>query len=759
MKKSFMNKVIKILVILLSSFMSFTVVNAEGKTHTYSTKGKKWKQVDNTTWTMDLNNDNNPDVTLKSSKDSNGNTRWTYTFNVEDDTQEYYVYEAMKDAGLAGVTDGYTSQGSDGKSAIEVDPGMVDKTSHSYTITNTKPREIKTGDLKITKNVTGTMRDPKQEFKFTVKLSVPNNVYGKEKNNLENSIKGTKIFGNIPFNDGTAVISLKKDESILISNIPTKLNYSISESQVSGYTVVNKTNNSGTISEGTKESVWTNHTDYNPPDKRAINSWQLKKIVTGDFEKNASYQFLVSMKNLEVNQDYTYSIGSEDSQTFHSDDDGNADVTLNLKKDDTVIFKDIPVESTYQVVESAGENYISSYEVANNQDGNTITLASGSNNEKNHELSTDVETLGTGENITVTFTNDYPSVQSLTIEDHWKKKTDGKLTDNTKEQLSYEFTIRFSNIPQDTVIDSPEVGNVTPDQYGESEKTFTVKTVTDLNDPDLFRIHFTGIPKGVRYQITQGNLTDYPGKDTSAISPSYLPSYSISTTDSNGKSIERTYSSKTGEAGVKMNLSTDEETLDEGMNDQVTFVNVPAVNFGIIKYDDKGEKTICGATYELLHYDGNSQTTSLGKKATDNDGFAGWNTIEDGVYILKEIQAPPGYSVADDIVFKLDGGKSTEFCSSKDSLKDAEKLANGNLLQKLTMEGWTATEHTVTEAGSGDTITYQAYPVKEKTSNPLPVTGGRGTRFFLFFGSLLIGFSLIMMRRREKNAVTDSLKM
>lgn len=390
-----MKKIMKVFMIMLAFFMSFNVVYAEdgddnnsGKktAHIYTTRGKKWVPVGKSgnTWNMDLDGDNEPDVTLQSSKDANNNTVWTYTIDVEDDTKAYYVYEAMKDAGLSGVKDRYTSTGSDGKAATADEPGNVDPKTRSYTITNHKDHKNDTGSLIITKNVTGKQKNDQQIFRFKVEL--------KHGYYYDSDFEGLKTFGDVPFNDGVAYISLKDGESKEINNIPTHsyytTSYVITEDSIPGYTIESKTNDKGSIKIGDKiESKWVNHSDYVPPTPRPLNSWSLVKNVTGSSDEIESYKFLVSMTNLDP---YTnYSINKSDGQTqeFRSDENGNKDVTVELKKDQTATFDDVPVGSTYQVMEYSGKDYISSYSVSDAKNTNQIESVSATSDSKNINFS------------------------------------------------------------------------------------------------------------------------------------------------------------------------------------------------------------------------------------------------------------------------------------------------------------------------------------------------------------------------------------
>ena len=104
------------------------------------------------------------------------------------------------------------------------------------------PQE-KTGDLKVSKNVTGS-GDKNKDFAFRVELS-------------DKSVNGT--FGDMTFENGTAEFSLKHGESISASGLPAGITYTVTETGTAGYTVT-KTGDKGTIADGiTAVAEFTNY--------------------------------------------------------------------------------------------------------------------------------------------------------------------------------------------------------------------------------------------------------------------------------------------------------------------------------------------------------------------------------------------------------------------------------------------------------------------------------------------------------------------
>lgn len=583
MRKRKIKKNVKVLLIALLAVIAIAIPASlyASNSYTYSTKddkttdkavSKQWVQTSDNTWVMDVNGDGKNDVTLTSSINADGQQEWNYEFAVEDDEQNYYIYEEMTNNGSAPLGDGYTAKGTDHKQAIPQEPGISD--NGEYKITNSRRHTsnvTKHGNLKITKNVTGTMSDPDQKFIFTISLS-------SDDSRIQTAIKGSKVFGDVVFTDGIGKVSLGEDESVMITDLPESVNYTITEDPVDEYENTSKTNDTGTIKgDDTIESVWTNNSAYVPPGERQTNSFTLEKKVTGSAKPDTDkyYQYEVHLENLKINTGFTYTIGSE-TYDFKSDKNGVSDITLKLKNNERAVFNNVQVDSTYQISEDSREydedntsvdgTFIPSYTVtdANNLNEIITPQATGRIGEK---LNTSKETVNDGENVTVTYTNDYPATQSLVLKKYVSKKIGGKtvttdkesdeyksLSDNEKTEINkesekeFEFTVDFTNLPQNAEITS-SIGKVVPDEYGEASKTFNLKA-------DGSEIRFVNIPEGTKYQITESKNDDYTA------------AYEIKTVNSGGKEIEGTVVSNKGDSN-----STKTETVEDNQSDIVTFTN------------------------------------------------------------------------------------------------------------------------------------------------------------------------------------------
>ncbi len=107
------------------------------------------------------------------------------------------------------------------------------------------------GNLTVSKTVTGKAGDTEQKFTFTV--------------TLDRSISGT--YGDMTFNKGTAVITLKHGESSTATKLPADIHYTVTESDNDGYTVT-ANGDTGVISDGkTAVAAFTNTKDSDAPEQ------------------------------------------------------------------------------------------------------------------------------------------------------------------------------------------------------------------------------------------------------------------------------------------------------------------------------------------------------------------------------------------------------------------------------------------------------------------------------------------------------------
>lgn len=106
------------------------------------------------------------------------------------------------------------------------------------------------GNLTVTKTVVGMAGDINQKFTFTITLN--------------RSISGK--YGDMYFDKGVAIITLKHGESSTATKLPAGIQYSVVESGNDGYTVTTVGDTGTILDEKTAMAAFTNHKDGETPD-------------------------------------------------------------------------------------------------------------------------------------------------------------------------------------------------------------------------------------------------------------------------------------------------------------------------------------------------------------------------------------------------------------------------------------------------------------------------------------------------------------
>lgn len=473
----------------------------------------------------------------------NGNV-WTYTFYVEDPNADWFVWEEP-------VPEGYISN-------YTIDnPGIVE--NQQAKVINYKYEEgssggsddenitIEYGSLSISKvlkdsqdNVL-TPDDDNTEFTITVNLIAPSG--------YEDLISGTKIFGDYVFKDGVGIIKVHAGQTITIPGVVVGTTYSVDETSMNGYDSSYESN-TGTITSGTESSVTFINTiktrgsggsgGQEDPSSGYVDI-NLEKVVTGHFEDDASYTFEITLNNLDEYKTYLIekylSNGNMEVIEHTADSSGFANIRISLKNGEHIILKDIPVGAKYKVFEYAGD-YTSSYSIVDSNNKHLINNTSGMNSKPNKALSTANEIADEGEAITITYSNKKEQVQDLKLV---------KAVTNDEDTDSYMFEIEFSNMNDGDSFNS-SVGKVTADQEGKAELTIYLAGGEEAE--------FYSIPVGTKYRIKE-------------LASSAIASYTI--VDSNG--LGKIENVSNTNIKPKEALSTELETVNEGEDVTVTFVN------------------------------------------------------------------------------------------------------------------------------------------------------------------------------------------
>ena len=268
--------------------------------------------------------------------------------------------------------------------------------------------EQKYVDIVVKKSITGN-NEVNEEYIIEVEL---NNLTANKTYELSN---GTSFKAN---GNGSANVSLKlsNNQSVTLKDIPVGAKYKAFEyagDYVSSY-VITDSNNLGLIASTSNMNTKTNtaiSTATETADegenvtiaftnkKIVTQNLKLKKAVTDDEDEN-SYMFDIEFGNMEENSSFNSTAGK-----VIAEQNGKAELSVYLAGGEEVEFYDVPVGTTYRVKELAS-SAIASYTVVDSNGGSHIAKASDSNTKAKKALSTEIETVNQGEDVTVTFIND-----------------------------------------------------------------------------------------------------------------------------------------------------------------------------------------------------------------------------------------------------------------------------------------------------------------------------------------------------------------
>ena len=293
------------------------------------------------------------------------------------------------------------------------------------TLTN-KKLPTATGNLTVSKDVNGNKGDTNKDFHFTVTLS-------------DTSINGT--FGDMTFKGGVATFTLKDNESLTATSLPTGITYKVIEQEANqdGY-ITTSTGTTGEIQKNAISKAEFINT------KNEYGSLTVSKDVNGNKgDTNKDFHFTVTLSDTSIN-------GTFGDMTFK---DGVA--TFTLKDNESLTATSLPTGITYKVIEQEA-----------NQDG-YITTSTGTTGEIQKNATSKAEFINTK--------NEYGSLTVL-------KDVNGNKGDTNKD---FHFTVTLS----DTSINGT-YGDMT---FKDGVATFTLKDNESLTA--------TSLPTGITYKVIE----------------------------------------------------------------------------------------------------------------------------------------------------------------------------------------------------------------------------------------------------------------
>lgn len=336
--------------------------------------------------------------------------------------------------------------------------------------------------------------------------------------------------------------------------------------------------------------------------------------------------------------------------------------------------------------------------------------------------------------ITLTLANGKASASGLALGYYFVSSTNGALCNLTTTQP--DATIYDKNdVPFEKEADdvSVEVGQTVafvlegkvPDTTGFDTYTYEISDTmsSGLTFAKDVKVYVDGTLLGNHY-----TLTDRDAGFTLTIDVMELQ-------DKVGKQIKVTYSAVVNADAVSVISYNDAELkYSNDPTDSSKFTTIPddvklyTAKIVIDKYETGNtEKKLADAQFVLMNsssefyvYDAETETVSWAadqKDATviitDGDGAAAFIGLEDGVYTLKEIEAPAGYNLLTDTIDITIAGSDSD-------------------ATKLTVEA----------------------EVANSTGSQLPSTGGMGTAVFYTIGITMMAASVILLIAKKRRQIS-----
>jgi LPXTG-motif cell wall-anchored protein len=221
----------------------------------------------------------------------------------------------------------------------------------------------------------------------------------------------------------------------------------------------------------------------------------------------------------------------------------------------------------------------------------------------------------------------------------------------------------------------------------------------------------------------------------------------------------------------------DEDTPGYGVETDTASVYTYAV--AIHKTDSETGEPLEGATFELYSDPNCSDYSQCGTATTDKNGYAYFVGIA-GPYWLKEVSAPAGYTLSDDVTeVRAYYSSSTSYYSVKTTVSYSSKPdpalsayqakdSKGNLLYLVENSDRNTTNVTTTDTGipaytrnfqnvvkpSSSGAAFLTIEVTNTAGKSLPGTGGIGVVPFIAVGSvLMIGAVVVLVTRKRMRDV------
>ena len=220
---------------------------------------------------------------------------------------------------------------------------MAGNANDGFTITNTHvspPPAPETGNLTVSKTVSGDGASTEKAFTFTVRLN-------------DTSINGT--YGDMTFDKGVAIFTLKAKESKTASGLPAGTGYSVTESDNEGYTVTVN----GTTDKEAAGTITANDTAF-----AGFNNYKSGGGSDPDPEEPAPAKVMLSAQktldgSLPVGSDYSFVLKDENGRVIQTVQNHGGSITFNtltFSKTGTFIYTISEVSGSNSAIQAMVKN-------------------------------------------------------------------------------------------------------------------------------------------------------------------------------------------------------------------------------------------------------------------------------------------------------------------------------------------------------------------------------------------------------------------
>ena len=300
-----------------------------------------------------------------------------------------------------------------------------DNLSETGTITVTNQED--TGDLELTKQVTGTGADPDKQFAFTIALTPPTGQALAASYPATHSGDANVTTASVSNNQVTGIL-LKAGETYRITGLPADTTYTVTETDYSaeGYASSLPVGGNGTIVASDTQQVTVTNT-------YSAGSLTVKKAIQGNAaDANADFNFTVTFTRSGLNgangswKKGTQETLAEAQKTDITFADGTATVTFTLKGGEEAEFTNLPEGTAFTVSETVADQ--NGYETTPTAEGGTVNTAD--------------KTVSGAISATAAVTVDYVNKKETTgVEATKAWKTGTQTVDWPEDVQSVEFTL------------------------------------------------------------------------------------------------------------------------------------------------------------------------------------------------------------------------------------------------------------------------------------------------------------------------------